>query len=180
MSYTMTSNITDIPSDVHITPDNGAPRQLEVQITLTILLVIIISLAIVGNILVFLTLLRCKSLRKQIISVVLFNLAMTDIGCAILVMPLVSTWKETWIFGDFWCDGVCCFNYYFIIVSMATLALILLDRYIFVVHPLRYDPLVTRHRAIMCCCFGWLVGIIISNVSLCRHSPQNSPLPNIS
>ena len=162
MSYTMTSNITDIPSDVQITPDNSTPRQLEVQITLTILLVIIISLAVVGNILVFLTLLRCKSLRKQISSVFLFNLAMTDIGCAILVMPfaIVSTWKEAWIFGDFWCDGVCFFNYCFIIVSMATLALISLDRYIFVVHPLRYDPLVTRHRAIMCCCFGWLVGII--------------------
>ena len=162
-SYTVTSNYTDIPLKVEATPEtDSTPRQLELKIILTILLLIIISLSIVGNILVFLTLLRCRSLRKQISSVFLFNLAMTDIGCAILVMPfaVVSTWKEEWIFGDFWCNGVCFFNYCFIIVSMATLALISLDRYIFVVHPLRYDPMVTRRRAIMCCCFGWLVGFL--------------------
>ncbi|XP_072022270.1 beta-2 adrenergic receptor-like [Amphiura filiformis] len=141
--------------------DSAPGRPLEVQITLTITLAVIIILAIFGNTLVFITVLRSSKLRRQLSSIFLLNLAITDVGCALLVMPfaLTSVWQNTWIFGDFWCDGVCFFNYCFIIVSMATLALISLDRYIFVVHPLRYEKLVTKPRAIAACCLGWLFGI---------------------
>ncbi len=137
-------------------------RPLEVQIALSVTLALIIILAILGNTLVVITILRTSNLRKQVFSLFLLNLALTDIGCAVFVMPfaLISVWQNTWIFGDFWCDGVCFFNYCFIIVSMATLAFISMDRFIFVVYPLRYEDLVTKRKAIAACCFGWLVGFV--------------------
>lgn len=92
------------------------------------------------------------------------NLAITDLGCASLVMPfsLVSVWFDHWIFGSFMCDVACFFNYCFIIVSMLSLALISVDRHIYVVHPFRYQGMVTHRRAFVLVLCTWLVGFIFA------------------
>ena len=88
------------------------------------------------------------------------NLAIADLSCASLVMPasLVSLWFDRWVFGSFLCDVACFLNYSFIIVSMLSLALISVDRYIYVVHPFRYVTHMTHRRAIASSVCTWVVG----------------------
>ncbi|XP_071492547.1 D(1) dopamine receptor-like [Diadema antillarum] len=135
-----------------------------VQIFLTLILMVVIVMALVGNAMVCLAVSRSRSLRSQVSNVFIVNLAITDMGCASLVMPfsLVSVWHDDWIFGGFLCDVACFFNYCFIIVSMLSLALISVDRHIYVVHPFRYTSLMMHRRAIVLVFCTWLVGFVFA------------------
>ncbi|XP_041473555.1 D(1) dopamine receptor-like [Lytechinus variegatus] len=137
---------------------------LGVEIFLTAVLSIIICVAIIGNSMVCLAISRSRTLRSQVANVFIVNLAITDLGCASLVMPfsLVSVWFDHWVFGGFLCDVACFFNYCFIIVSMLSLALISVDRHIYVVHPFKYQALMTHRRAIMLVLCTWFVGFIFA------------------
>ncbi|XP_022080525.1 beta-2 adrenergic receptor-like [Acanthaster planci] len=136
-------------------------RPLPVQVFLTVSLSIVMLVAIGGNLMVFLAVSRNTSLRTQVANTFIVNLALTDFGCSVLVMPfsLVSMWHSHWVFSSFWCDAVCFFNYCFIITSMSTLALISVDRYIYVIYPLRYDVIMSRGRAMALALSTWAVAV---------------------
>ena len=57
-----------------------------------------------------------------------------------------------------WCDLQCAANYCLIIVSMVTLSLISMDRYLAVLYPLRYSTWVTKKRVAVALCWPWLQG----------------------
>ncbi|XP_050416715.2 octopamine receptor 1-like [Patella vulgata] len=71
---------------------------------------------------------------------------------------------DGWPFGIFWCYFVCAANYCLIIVSMMTLCFISIDRYIAIVHSLRYPTKITQKR-VLCMIFSvWFQGISFSIV----------------
>ncbi|XP_033630917.1 beta-1 adrenergic receptor-like [Asterias rubens] len=139
-------------------------RFLAVEVVLACTLLPIMVMAVIGNIMVIVAVTQSWKLRNHVSNVFIVNLAITDLGCAVLVMPfsLVSVWYNELVFSLFWCKSVCFFNYLFIITSMLTLALISVDRYIFVVYPLRYDIIVTFRRAIGLIIGAWVVGFIFA------------------
>ncbi|XP_038067637.1 alpha-2A adrenergic receptor-like isoform X2 [Patiria miniata] len=136
-------------------------RPLSLQICLSVSLFALMLLAIGGNLIVFLAIFRSTSLRAQVANIFIVNLALTDFGCSVLVMPfsLVSVWQGRWVFSPVWCKEVCLLNYCFIITSMLTLALISVDRRIYVTHPLLYSLIMTRRRAVALVLSTWVVAL---------------------
>ena len=131
------------------------------KVVSAILLLVIIVLSVVGNISVIIAVLKTPRLREKTSNIFLINLSLTDLMNASLVMPsaLISLIADEWLFGAFWCYAQCAFNYWFIIVSMLTLAMISIDGYYAVIRPLQYFNIVTPRLTKMAVSYAWLQGL---------------------
>lgn len=107
-----------------------------VVIPMAIIMVFFIVLAIGGNIMVILTILRHRGMRTRT-NMFIVNLAVADILVAGLDMPvsLVTIIEGDWIFGD----GLCQLNAFtmalFLICSIHTLMYISIHKYISITRP---------------------------------------------
>lgn len=112
--------------------DHGLP----VIVPLSIVMVILIILAVGGNIMVILTIVRHRGMRTRT-NMFIVNLAVADILIAIFNMPfsLVTLIKGKWVFGD----GMCQFNGFtmalLLICSIHTLMYISIHKYISITKP---------------------------------------------
>ncbi|XP_038064259.1 alpha-2A adrenergic receptor-like [Patiria miniata] len=129
-----------------------------------LLLVLILLLSLFGNVAVIFAILKTPSLREKTCNIFLINLSLTDLMNATLVMfsALVSLIADRWPFGMYWCYAQCAFNYWFIIVSMLTLAMISIDGYFAVVHPLRYINIITPKVTKIGICYAWCQGCVFA------------------
>ena len=95
---------------------------------------------------------RIASIKKRLSrpqsNIFLVNLSVTDLLSALLVMSgsLQALLADHWHLGKLACDVTCLLNYTLIIVSMMSMCFIALERYVAVMHALRYHRIVTRHR----------------------------------
>ncbi|XP_033629930.1 alpha-2Db adrenergic receptor-like [Asterias rubens] len=140
--------------------ENIAQRGVAEKVIAAILLIMIIVLSVVGNIAVIIAVMRTPRLREKTSNIFLINLSVTDLMNATLVMPstVFSLIADKWMFGPFLCYAQCAFNYWFIIVSMLTLAMISIDGYYAVVHPLHYMNIVTPTLTKMAVSYAWIQG----------------------
>ena len=68
----------------------------------------------------------------------------------------VSLTDGCWIFGDLMCAVYGVLNYITISVSVGTIVLISVDRYVAICDPLHYPTRVTKKRVKFCVCLCWL------------------------
>ncbi|XP_077983983.1 D(1A) dopamine receptor-like [Glandiceps talaboti] len=129
----------------------------------------IITLSFVGNTLVIAAVIYSGKLRDQISTIYIINLSITDILNAILVMPfaVAALLENGWEFGTFMCNVQCALNYCCIIVSMLTLALIAIDRYLMTCKSSFYTNKVTRRVAATLTIYSWLQGILFAVIPVC-------------
>ncbi len=140
--------------------DYAAKRGIAEKVIAAFLLIAIIVLSVVGNIAVIIAVMRTPRLREKTSNIFLINLSLTDLMNATLVMPstVFSLIADQWLFGAFLCYAQCAFNYWFIIVSMLTLAMISIDGYYAVVRPLHYMNIVTPTLTKVAVSYAWLQG----------------------
>ncbi|XP_037357886.1 psychosine receptor [Talpa occidentalis] len=127
--------------------------------------VVIVSIpANIGSLCV--SLLQAK--KKNELGIYLFSLSLSDLLYA-LTLPLWIdyTWnKDNWTFSPALCKGSTFFMFMNFYSSTAFLTCIAVDRYLAVVHPLKFSFLRTRKFAFMVSLSVWLLETIINSVTL--------------
>lgn len=145
----------------------GAPFALphtEAVTALIILVVtVIISVTIVGNVLVIVAVLTSRSLRAPQ-NLFLVSLASADILVATLVIPfsLVNEVMGYWYFGSTWCAFYLALDVLFCTSSIVHLCAISLDRYWSVTKAVSYNLKRTPKRIKSMIAVVWIISAVIS------------------
>jgi len=138
-----------------------------------------------------------RRLYREPTHILLLNLAVTDLLVCVCVMPftVVSGFAGGFVLGG--SDSVRCewckTGVIFVglgLVSLHTLALLSVDRFVFIKFPLKYDLHVTWRKAVLCVGILWIVSILLAvppvfgfgnvvffgNVATCTISPRSEDI----
>lgn len=151
----MFSNDT-VPTCANVTMDSHA-------VGLGIALSIFILVAIVGNVLVILSVM-CNKHLQTVTNFFIVNLAMADLLLSVIVLPFSASLEVLgcWVFGRVFCniwaavDVLCC------TASILSLCIISVDRYIGVKHCLKYPCIMTERKAVGILVLVWVSSTVIS------------------
>ncbi|XP_041640395.1 alpha-1D adrenergic receptor [Cheilinus undulatus] len=132
-------------------------------IVVGVFLSVFIMVAIVGNILVILSVV-CNKHLQTVTNFFIVNLAMADLLLSIIVLPFSASLEVLgcWVFGRVFCniwaavDVLCC------TASILSLCIISVDRYIGVKHCLKYPSIMTERRAVAILLLVWVLSTVIS------------------
>ncbi|XP_029797110.1 alpha-1B adrenergic receptor [Suricata suricatta] len=147
------------------TSSNSTLPQLDITRAISVGLVLgaFILFAIVGNIVVILSVACNRHLRTPT-NYFIVNLAIADLLLSFTVLPfsaaleVLGYWVLGRVFCDIWAavDVLCC------TASILSLCAISIDRYIGVRYSLQYPTLVTRRKAILALLSVWVLSTVIS------------------
>ncbi|XP_075997824.1 alpha-2A adrenergic receptor-like [Genypterus blacodes] len=172
-------------TDGNETLSSSHPFSLQTSVPLTILVGILISLTVFGNVLVVIAVTTSRALRAPQ-NLFLVSLACADILVATSVMPfsLANELMGYWYFGKIWCEIYLALDVLFCTSSIVHLCAISLDRYWSVTQAVEYNQRRTPRR-IKCAVFiVWVLAAIISFPPLITmektESKEDNPTCKIS
>ncbi|XP_076877139.1 adrenoceptor alpha 1Bb [Brachyhypopomus gauderio] len=150
--------------------------QLSRAVPLGLVLGTFIIFAVVGNILVILSVVCNKRLRTPT-NYFIVNLAMADLLLSTTVLPVSATLEvlDYWVFGRIFCDVWAALDVLCCTASIMSLCVISIDRYIGVSHPLLYPCIVTERKALLAMLGVWVTSVIISIGPLLGWKQPPSP-----
>lgn len=137
-------------------PGVGAP----LQVFFCFAMVVILLLALLGNMVVCLMVYQRSAMRSAI-NILLASLAFSDMMLAILNMPfaLVTVMTTRWIFGDVFCRVSAMLFWFFVMEGVAILLIISIDRFLIIVQ--KQDKL-SPQRAKLLIVVTWGLSFIFS------------------
>ncbi|XP_044079407.1 alpha-1A adrenergic receptor-like isoform X1 [Siniperca chuatsi] len=140
-----------------------APLDLSRAVPVGMVLASFIMFAIVGNILVILSVVCNRHLRIPT-NYFIINLAIADLLLGTTVLPVSATLEvlDYWVFGRIFCDIWAAVDVLCCTASIMSLCVISIDRYIGVRYPLQYPMIVTERRALLAMLGVWILAIVIS------------------
>ncbi|KAJ3589152.1 hypothetical protein NHX12_010000 [Muraenolepis orangiensis] len=143
--------------------NHTAPLDLSRAIPVGMVLASFIMFAIVGNIMVILSVVCNRHLRIPT-NYFIINLAIADLLLGTTVLPVSATLEvlDHWVFGRIFCDIWAAVDVLCCTASIMSLCAISIDRYIGVSYPLQYPMIVTKKRALLAMLGVWVLAIIIS------------------
>ena len=130
--------------------------------------------AIVANVMVFLGVLRKPELRNVYNTSILF-LATSDLLTGLITLPSFVAYQGTKLTKpekDFSCIALVMYtitNFTFTGLSVITLILITLERYLAIFHPYKYQAFVTKRRIAVTISVVWVIWVTF--ITLTRFSP---------
>lgn len=124
---------------------------------------LIIVCAVLGNLLVVVSVVRVRRLRV-ITNYFVVSLAIADILVAIMVMPFNASKQIAgrWLFNRTVCDVWNSFDVYASTASILHLCCISIDRYYAIVRPLEYPMVMTKRRVAVMLSLVWTAPLLIS------------------
>lgn len=128
---------------------------------------IIIIATVVGNILILVAIKRKRTLQN-ITGAFVANLAVADLLQGIVGMPFVmgSSLADEWIFKNGFCQVNGLTNMLFCVTSMMTLGAVSIDRYLSILHPLRYVTWMTTRIAGVMIAYIWLHSFLLGIIPI--------------
>ncbi|KAF7704711.1 hypothetical protein HF521_021783, partial [Silurus meridionalis] len=137
--------------------------RLGLQISLSIILVIITLATMLSNAFVIATIFLTRKLHTPA-NFLIGSLALTDLLVSILVMPIsiLYTVSKTWTLGQVVCDIWLSSDITFCTASILHLCVIALDRYWAITDALEYSKRRTTRRAALMIAVVWVISISIS------------------
>ncbi|XP_063165887.1 alpha-1D adrenergic receptor [Candoia aspera] len=128
-----------------------------------VFLAIFILLAIVGNILVILSV-ACNRHLRTVTNYFIINLAIADLLLSTTVLPFSATLEvlDLWVFGRIFCDIWAAVDVLCCTASIMSLCIISVDRYIGVKYSLKYPTIMTEKKAVIILGVVWLSSMVIS------------------
>ncbi|XP_072015793.1 orexin receptor type 2-like [Amphiura filiformis] len=132
---------------------------------------IIFLLALLGNTLVCVAVLRNEHMRT-VTNYYIVNLAVADILVSIICLPATVTLdvSESWFFGDRLCTFIPYFQNVSVAVSVYTLMMIAVDRYLAICRPLKFQTSATRTISVII--IVWTVSFVIMIPDAIVHDTQ--------
>ncbi|XP_015251481.1 PREDICTED: alpha-1B adrenergic receptor-like, partial [Cyprinodon variegatus] len=151
------SNRTEHPAST------AAQLDLSRAVPVGMVLASFIMFAIVGNILVILSVVCNRHLRTPT-NYFIINLAMADLLLSTTVLPVSATLEVLgyWVFGRIFCDIWAAVDVLCCTASIMSLCVISIDRYVGVRYPLQYPMVVTKRRALLAMLGVWILSFVIS------------------
>uniref|UniRef100_A0A3P8YGJ0 G-protein coupled receptors family 1 profile domain-containing protein n=1 Tax=Esox lucius TaxID=8010 RepID=A0A3P8YGJ0_ESOLU len=160
----------------HSESTSGTLQSTTVKVCVVCILLPIPVLAILGNILIWASVVRFRSLQTPTNSFIV-SLATADFLVAVLVMPfsLVGS-VGTWCFGQNFCVAHFLLDLTLCTTSIFNLSCVALDRYVAVCDPLHYPARMSTRRVTLLLFLSWLIPLLVSSlcVSLGTYS-LNAP-----
>ncbi|XP_036380455.1 alpha-1A adrenergic receptor-like [Megalops cyprinoides] len=152
------------------------PLDLTRAVPLGMVLGAFIVFAIVGNILVILSVVCNRHLRIPT-NYFIINLAIADLLLSTTVLPVSATLEilNYWVFGRIFCDIWAAVDVLCCTASIMSLCVISIDRYIGVRYPLQYPSIVTERRALLAMLGVWVLALVISIGPLLGWKQPPSP-----
>ncbi|XP_058976690.1 octopamine receptor beta-1R [Musca domestica] len=128
----------------------------------------IILAAILGNMLVIVSVMRHRKLRI-ITNYFVVSLAVADMLVALCAMTFNASVEISgkWMFGSIMCDMWNSFDVYFSTASIMHLCCISVDRYYAIVQPLDYPLIMTHRRVFIMLVIVWLAPALLSFLPIC-------------
>ncbi|XP_066997355.1 octopamine receptor beta-2R isoform X1 [Anabrus simplex] len=160
-------NLTSLSTD----PTNSSEDQGWTSVLLVVLkagaMGFIIIAAILGNLLVIVSVMRHRKLRV-ITNYFVVSLAFADMLVAMVAMTFNASVQLTgrWLFGYFMCDVWNSLDVYFSTASILHLCCISVDRYYAIVKPLKYPINMTKRVVAIMILNTWISPAIISFVPI--------------
>ncbi|XP_072179314.1 histamine H3 receptor-like [Diadema setosum] len=157
------TEITDLPSSVvfksysNITKPSNEYSYFE-RIIIPCLYSLVIVITISGNLLVIVSFLTDRGLRKRVANVIIFNLALADflIGFSSLPINLTKVIMERWPFGEYGCKIYGVIDFVAVTMSIMMLVFISFDRYCLLKKQIRYVTFMTHRRVNGAITITWL------------------------
>ncbi|XP_028669007.1 alpha-1A adrenergic receptor-like [Erpetoichthys calabaricus] len=131
--------------------------------TVGLILGAFILFAIVGNILVILSV-ACNRHLQTPTNYFIINLAIADLLLSTTVLPVSATREiiDYWVFGRIFCDIWAAVDVLCCTASIMSLCVISIDRYIGVRYSLQYPSIVTGKKALLALLGVWILSMVIS------------------
>uniref|UniRef100_A0A671QXL5 5-hydroxytryptamine receptor 6 n=1 Tax=Sinocyclocheilus anshuiensis TaxID=1608454 RepID=A0A671QXL5_9TELE len=145
---------------------------------LAVMLSIIILVTACGNILLIALVFAHRSLRCTS-NCFLVSLFLSDLMVALVVMPpaMLNVLCGTWVLAPGFCPVWLCFDVMCCSASILNLCVISLDRYLFIISPLRYKQHMTPPRALLLVGGAWGLAALTSflPIKMDWHSLGRTP-----
>ncbi|XP_056429988.1 G-protein coupled receptor 61-like [Hyla sarda] len=141
-----------------------------------LLMLLLDVVAVAGNVAVTAVILKTPRLRKFLFVV---HLCIVDTLAAVTVMPLgmVGSWGRV-AFGESLCQAYISLEVCLSSASILTVSAINIERYYYIVHPMRYEVKMTLGLAISVLVFIWFQACLTSTVPFLSHHVGNGSLVN--
>ncbi|XP_020662301.3 alpha-1D adrenergic receptor [Pogona vitticeps] len=151
--------------EVHANSSTPLTLRLTLQsVGVGIFLAVFILSAIVGNILVILSV-ACNRHLQTVTNYFIINLAIADLLLSTTVLPFsasLEVLEDLWIFGRIFCDIWAAVDVLCCTASIMSLCIISVDRYIGVKYSLKYPTIMTEKKAVVIMVAVWLSSMVIS------------------
>ncbi|KAM6256768.1 putative G-protein coupled receptor [Porphyrio hochstetteri] len=156
------------PNSTHSPEPLSSPEQSLAREVVGLLCMVLLTLtALVANTVVMIVILKTPLLRKFIF---VCHLCVVDLLSAIFLMPLgiisSSSCFNRVIYSIAECQGLIFLNICFISASILTVSIISVERYYYIVHPMRYEVKMTIRLAVAGVIFIWVKSILITVLAL--------------
>ncbi|KAM4809293.1 alpha-1D adrenergic receptor [Rhinophrynus dorsalis] len=128
-----------------------------------VFLAVFILFAIVGNILVILSV-ACNRQLQTVTNYFIVNLAIADLLLSTTVLPFSATLEVLgfWTFGRIFCDIWAAVDVLCCTASIMSLCIISVDRYVGVKYSLKYPTIMTEKKAVIILILLWVSSMVIS------------------
>ncbi|XP_073977994.1 adipokinetic hormone/corazonin-related peptide receptor variant I-like isoform X2 [Rhodnius prolixus] len=178
-NFTIEFNYTE---SIYYSPTNNTLYELPKFDDNALIVVIAYSLlfiiAAIGNLTVFITLVRGRH-RKSRISLMITHLAAADLFVTFIMIPLEIGWRLTtqWVAGNIACKLFLFLRAFGLYLSSNVLVCVSVDRYFAILHPLRVSD--ARRRGKMMLTMAWIFSLICAlPQSVVFHVSQHPQHPD--
>ncbi|XP_060635403.2 alpha-1D adrenergic receptor [Anolis sagrei] len=147
--------------------NNGTSLALKLtlqSVSVGVFLALFVLSAIVGNILVILSV-ACNRHLQTVTNYFIINLAIADLLLSTTVLPFSATLEvleDLWVFGRIFCDIWAAVDVLCCTASIMSLCIISVDRYIGVKYSLKYPTIMTEKKAVIIMVAVWISSMVIS------------------
>ena len=178
MANASLTSCQDLPLSVNTVPYKPDIKTSIVTVFTCAFIGLACPCAIVANFMVFLGVLRRPDLRNVYNTSILF-LATSDLLTGLITLPSFVVYqgsKLTTPQDDFSCIALVMYtstNFVFTGLSVITIILITLERYLAIFYPFKYQAYVTKRRIVVIISLVWVIWITF--MTLARFSPGASP-----
>ncbi|CRK95706.1 CLUMA_CG009163, isoform A [Clunio marinus] len=119
--------------------------------------IIFMLLGIPGNLITIIALSRCKKVRNAT-AVFIINLSCSDLSFCCFNLPLAAStfYHKEWVHGDLMCRLFPMLRYGLLAVSLFTILMITINRYIMIGHPRIYPRIYRRKYLIIMVALTWI------------------------
>lgn len=137
-----------------------------VAIIVPIVFAIIVVIGFIGNMLVIIVIISNKRMVNTT-NILILSLALADLFFIVFCVPFTAAAHALprWPFGKIWCKIVQYLTYVCAYASVYTLALMSLDRYLAVVHPIRSISIRTERNCCIVVSLTWFI-ILLTNIPI--------------
>ncbi|XP_073946319.1 G-protein coupled receptor moody isoform X3 [Choristoneura fumiferana] len=118
---------------------------------------LIMSVGLFGNLLTVVALLKCPKVRN-VAAAFIISLCCADFLFCAMVLPFAISgfWTQTWLHGEVLCQLVPFLRYGNVGVSLLSIALITLNRYIMIAHYSCYARVYNKYNIALMIIFSWM------------------------